>query len=162
VLPLTPSVEITQNQLLRVCRTCLSSVGEQLEGREMPELAAFTLADGSTVLVEALATPQVSIDVESGGSDHVAVRGWRDRVSAASEVTTVAANRTFEQAVEGVQPAATSLVKQLRAMADSPDEVSVEFGLQMSAQAGAYIAQAAATANFKITLVWRRAAEPYR
>ena len=41
-------------------------------------------------------------------------------------------------------------------MAGGPDEMTVEFGLRMSAQAGAYIAQASATATFKVTLTWRK------
>jgi hypothetical protein len=34
--------------------------------------------------------------------------------------------------------------------------VQVEFGLDLHAQAGAFIAAASATANFKIAMTWRR------
>jgi hypothetical protein len=41
-------------------------------------------------------------------------------------------------------------------MEDAPDEVGVEFGVQLSAQTGAFIASVAAEANFKVSLTWRR------
>ena len=66
------------------------------------------------------------------------------------------AQQTFEQAVARVQPAAQALVSRLRAVADAPEEIGVEFGLQLSAEAGAFVAAASSTANFKITLTWRR------
>jgi hypothetical protein len=36
----------------------------------------------------------------------------------------------------------------------------VEFGLELSAEAGAFIAAASSTANFKVTLSWRRSSLP--
>jgi hypothetical protein len=44
----------------------------------------------------------------------------------------------------------------LRSIADVPDEVQVEFGLDLHAEAGAFIAAASTGANFKITLAWRQ------
>lgn len=41
-------------------------------------------------------------------------------------------------------------------MAQTPDEVRVEFGLDLHAEADAFIAAALATANFKIAMTWRR------
>jgi hypothetical protein len=117
----------------------------------MAELVQFQLADGSTVLVQSDAGPAAGADGE-----HVAVRGWRDRGASAAGSTMVAASTSFEQAVERVRPAAESLVERFRNVAGGPDEMSVEFDLQMSAEFGAYIAQASATANFKVTLTWRK------
>jgi Trypsin-co-occurring domain 1 len=59
-----------------------------------------------------------------------------------------------------VQPAAQALISRLRALADAPDEVGVEFGLELSAEAGAFIAAASSTANFKVTLSWHRSSPP--
>ena len=39
---------------------------------------------------------------------------------------------------------------------ESPDEVQVEFGLLLSAEAGAVLAAASATANYKVTMTWKR------
>jgi hypothetical protein len=43
------------------------------------------------------------------------------------------------------------------AVADSPAEIKVEFGLDMhDAEAGAFVAAASTAANFKISVIWRR------
>src|SRR5918995_2712017 len=49
------------------------------------------------------------------------------------------AQTSFEDALERAQPMASGLVSKLRSIADSPDEVQVEFGLSLSAQAGAVL-----------------------
>ncbi len=116
-------------------------------GVTVPELAEFRLADGSVVLVQ----------VDGPETDDVAVRGWRDKAADAGERLTVTANRTLDGAIDAVVPAAETLVRRLRETAGGPDELTVEFGLQMSAQAGAYIAQATSTANFRVSMTWRRA-----
>ena len=55
---------------------------------------------------------------------------------------------------------ASGLVGNLRAIGDAagnpPDEVQVEFGLILSAEAGAILAAASATANYKVTMTWKR------
>ena len=38
--------------------------------------------------------------------------------------------------------------------------MQVEFGLDLHAEAGAFIAAASATANFKIAMTWRQHSEP--
>ncbi len=68
------------------------------------------------------------------------------------------ASHTFEDAISRVQPAAEAVVTQLRSLASAPDEVAVEFGLALSAEAGAFIAAASTEANFKISLTWHRPA----
>ena len=70
------------------------------------------------------------------------------------------ARHTFEDAVERVEPAAQAIITRLRGMAQTPDEVQVEFGLDLHAEAGAFIAAASATANFKIAMTWRRTEAP--
>jgi len=44
-------------------------------------------------------------------------------------------------------------------ISDKPTEVSVEFGLKLDAEAGAYIAKAGSEAAFTVTLTWTREAE---
>ena len=51
------------------------------------------------------------------------------------------------------------MIERLRGIADSPDEVQVEFGLTLNAQAGAVLAAASAGANYKVTLKWKKASE---
>ena len=69
---------------------------------------------------------------------------------------TIRASQTFEEAISRVRPAAEAVVAQLQSLASAPDEVEVQFGLTLSAEAGAFIAAASTEANFKISLKWRR------
>ena len=90
----------------------------------------------------------VQVDEPAGGGP--VTRGLGDR-----HVTAQAA-QTFEQAISRVQPAAQALITRLRALTDAPDEVGVAFGLELSAEAGAFIAAASTSANFTVSLTWHR------
>ncbi len=68
------------------------------------------------------------------------------------------AQQTFEEAAGRVRPAVEGVIAQLRSLAETPDEVHVQFGLDLHAEAGAFIAAASTTANFTIALTWRRGA----
>ncbi len=106
----------------------------------MKRLAEFPLEQGGSVLVE--------IDEAPAGP---AMRGLgKDRPALAER-----ADKTFEEATAAVAPAARSLLARLRSTGDRPDEISIEFGVQLSAQTGAFIASAAAAANFKVSMTWR-------
>jgi hypothetical protein len=106
----------------------------------MKRYIEFPLEDGSTILVE-------TEEIESTGG---VVRAARP-----SEVISQA-SQTFEQALDKVRPAATAIVKKLRGLSDPPDEMAVEFGIKLSADAGAFIASAGVEANYKVTLKWVR------
>ena len=107
----------------------------------MGQLVEFSLNDGGTILVEVHETTRTGGPVTRGlGGDQITER----------------ARLTFEDAVQRVEPAAQAIITRLRGMAQAPDEVQVEFGLDLSAEAGAFIAAASATANFKIAMTWRR------
>jgi hypothetical protein len=110
----------------------------------MSRLVEFPLQDGGAILVQ--------VDEAAAGP---VTRGLGDR-----RLVTEQAQQSFEQAIARVQPAAQALISRLRALADAPDEVGVEFGLELSAEAGAFIAAASSTANFKVTLSWRRGSPP--
>jgi NADPH-dependent glutamate synthase beta subunit-like oxidoreductase len=106
------------------------------------QLVEFPLQDGGTVLVQ----------VDDGAPGEV-TRGWGDRETRVVEQ----ARQTFEQAVGRVQPAVQGLLNQLRSLADTPEQIEVEFGLQLSAEVGAFVAGASTTGNFKVSMTWRRA-----
>ena len=94
----------------------------------------------------------VLIQVEDGHSTvGETTRGWGDRDRRVVEQ----ARESFEQAVARVQPAVQGLVRQLRSLADSPDTISVEFGLELSAEVGAFVAGASTKGNFKISMTWQ-------
>jgi len=70
------------------------------------------------------------------------------------------AQTSFEDALEKARPMATGLVAKLRAIGDAagnpPDEVQVEFGIVLNAEAGAVLASASAGANYKVTMTWKK------
>src|SRR5215469_11497587 len=109
-------------------------------GDLMKRLVEFPLEAGGGVLVE--------IDEASAGAT---MRGLgKDRTTVAER-----ADKTFEEATATVIPAADSLLARLRGAHDPADEISIEFGVQLNAQTGAFIASAAVGANFKVSMTWR-------
>ncbi len=107
----------------------------------MAELVQFPLKGGGFLVVEA------------GPAENSANKVMRGSPAAATIAT---ASDTFESALEKVRDAAESLLHELRQLAQPPDEVAVEFGVKMNAEAGAIIARASAEANFKINLTWKK------
>jgi hypothetical protein len=107
----------------------------------MKRLVEFPLDQGGSVLVEVDDPP-----------DGPVTRGFgRDRSTLVEQT-----DKTFEAATAAVTPAACSLIARLRSMEDAPDEVGIQFGVQLSAQTGAFIASVAAQANFRVSRTWRR------
>jgi hypothetical protein len=103
-------------------------------------LIEFPLEDGGTILVE------VDEPVSEGGLE---------RVARPDEIITKA-NQTFEAALDRIKPVAGVIITKLRALSDPPDEMTVEFGFNMSAQAGAVVAAVGVEANYKVTLKWQQ------
>ncbi len=104
----------------------------------MKRLVEFPLEEGGSILV------QVD-EPETGGT----IRAGRDDVIEK-------AKDTLEDALNRVLPAAKSVVEKLQSMPRKPDEVEVTFGIQLSAQAGAFIASTGTDANFGITVRWTK------
>jgi hypothetical protein len=101
----------------------------------------------------------VEFPLEAGGSVLFDVTGHHTGpVTRSPKGTEVVerARKTFEEAVGRVQPAVEGVIAQLRSLAEVPDEVHVEFGLDLHAEAGAFIAAVSTTANFTVALTWRR------
>ena len=106
----------------------------------MPQLIQYPLEGGGTVLVAVEKTTEP------------VTRGWgEDRAQRVAEQ----ANETFETAVAGVRPAADALLASLSGLRSAPDEITVEFAVQLTAEAGICIATLGSTANFKIQLTWK-------
>lgn len=104
----------------------------------MRHLIEFPLEDGNILVIEADWPKAEGGIVPAARPDEIAVK----------------AVQTFEAALEKVKPAATAIIDKLRSLADAPDEVSVEFGLKMSAEAGAVVAAVGTEANYKVILKW--------
>jgi Trypsin-co-occurring domain 1 len=112
-------------------------------GGVVKRLVEFPLEKGGSVLVEVDEVPAGPV-----------MRGMgKDRPTLAERT-----DKTFEEATAAVTPAAASLIAQLRSITNPPAEIAIEFGMQLSAQTGAFIASAAAAANFKVSMTWRDSA----
>lgn len=104
----------------------------------MTRLVEFPTVNGGIVLIE----------VTDG------VGGLVTRGGAHGEVF-ARAQQTFEKALGQVRPAVQGVIEELLSLENRPDEVCVEFGLDVHAEVGAFIAAASSTSNFKVTLTWR-------
>ena len=105
----------------------------------MGELLEFKTETGDSVLVEV------------GDPGALVTRGGR-----AGDVV-VEAGESLEKVLGRVGPGLRGIVAHLRATADCPDEVEVEFGIKLSADSNVIIARAGGEANFRIALKWVRA-----
>lgn len=102
----------------------------------MKHLVEFPLEDGTTMMVEV---------------EESEVEGL-ERVSRGDIIER--SQQTLEKSLEKVRPAAQYIIEKLRSLHDSPDEVEVQFGINLSAETGAVLAAAGISANYSIKLKW--------
>jgi hypothetical protein len=102
----------------------------------MEGMVEFRTGDGAVIMVEAAE--------EQSGSRLVSRR----------PDGTVQAARTFESALDGVRAAAESALRIFRDGTLRPDGVEIEFGVKMSAEAGAIIAKGTAEGHLVVKLTW--------
>jgi hypothetical protein len=76
------------------------------------------------------------------------------RASRTGEVVATA-TESFQAALARFYPVAAAIVQEFRGLGERPEEISVEFGLKLTAEAGMVIAHTGGEANFKVSLVWR-------
>jgi Trypsin-co-occurring domain 1 len=107
----------------------------------MKRFVAFKLDDGSSIVVEVE-------EPETGGGTVRAGRGPADMVENAKH--------TFDNALEKIHSATESAITKLRNLSEKPNEITMEFGFNFSAEFGAIIAKATTDANYKVTLNWKR------
>lgn len=111
----------------------------------MRSLVEFPLEGGGTVVVEVDGLAALPSE---------AVRGEITRGFGRQEIIT-RTEETFEAAFARIQPAATAALGSLRKLSDRPQEIEIEFGIQLTAEIGAIVAHTAAEANFRVTLRWK-------
>ncbi|NUT94680.1 MAG: hypothetical protein HOY78_21935 [Saccharothrix sp.] len=105
----------------------------------MPELISFRLPDDDLVLVEVTADgPEI------------------EPVSRAGNVIR-SATASLEESMRQVRDAASTALASFRDMPERPDEVQVEFGVKLNAEAGAVIAKTGVEGHLKVKLTWGRA-----
>ncbi|MFH8340692.1 CU044_2847 family protein [Streptomyces sp. AM6-12] len=109
----------------------------------MDQLVEFRTEDGALVVVEgAGATPRPGTRLVSRGDEMVR------------------AAQTFEGALDGVRAAAEAALRVFRDGSLRPDSVEIEFGVKMSAEAGAIIAKGSAEGQLVVKLHWSPGSSP--
>ncbi|MEV8102785.1 CU044_2847 family protein [Streptomyces sp. NPDC088135] len=109
----------------------------------MTALMEFTTDSGATVMVE--------VDRHTQGAQLVAL---------GDDNTLARAGRTFDSALTGIRSAAESALAVFRDGALKPDGVELEFGVRITAEAGAVIAKSAVEGHMVVKLSWSPGATP--
>jgi hypothetical protein len=104
----------------------------------MSNLIRFEIEGGGTVLVESAAELGIA------------------RASAASETIRNAAE-SFQAALSGVRAAAAATLREFTILTNQPDEITIEFGVRLDAQAGAIIARTGLEGHLRVSLMWKKA-----
>ena len=112
----------------------------------MADYIEFPLQEGGTIIIEVDETENRH---ENGGLVP-ASRGGKKVL--------VVTEKTFDDAVEHVRHAADVLLKKLRSLHQSPDEIEVTFGLKASGELGGtfLVAKAGVEANYTVKLKWSK------
>ncbi|MGW0332490.1 CU044_2847 family protein [Streptomyces sp. NPDC003011] len=97
-------------------------------------------------------------ELEEGGSVVAVMDDGQGGVVDASGASEMVARATasFESALEGVRRAAAAALSRMRDLPQPPDEVSIEFGIQLDAEVGAVLARTGAQGHLQVHLTWRR------
>lgn len=110
----------------------------------MAEVVEFPLDDGSVLRVQA-----ATADTAGSG---LGLASAGDRIAQAGE--------KLDNAIAEVTPALKTVTEKLRAL--SPDDLTVEFGLTLTAESGVVVAKGRAEVHFTVTLGWQRSGESGR
>ncbi|NBE55644.1 CU044_2847 family protein [Streptomyces boluensis] len=105
----------------------------------MDSLVQFDTDDADTQIVVAVAEDDLA------GGIGLAARGAGGAVQAA---------RTFESSLAGARAAAESALRVFRDGSLKPDAVEIEFGVKLTAEAGAVIAKSAVEGHLVVKLSW--------
>lgn len=63
--------------------------------------------------------------------------------------------KKFEEAISIIETIGNAIVSKVKAIKESPDEVSIEVGLKFSVEAGAIIAKTSTEGSIVLTLNWK-------
>lgn len=105
----------------------------------MKQLIEFPMENGEVIWVE------VELPETTYGDSEAAVSDLPTRAS-----------QTFQEAIAMAKPIAETILNKLSNLSERPQEIDVEFGLKLDAQAGAVISSSGLEANFKVLLKWKK------
>lgn len=109
----------------------------------MDPLVSFA-ANGGEVLIEVASTT---------GAGGPTVRGLG---ATSAERLVATADKSLAEAVGRAVPAAIEVLGAVEKASVGPTEITISFGIGLTAGADAFIASATTSANFEVTLVWKR------
>ena len=109
----------------------------------MAQVVEYPLEDGGVLLIQA-----AEADAQAGGLG----------LASPTEERVKKAGETLESALAQVTPALKTVSGALREL--SPDELTVEFGLTLTAETGVVIAKGSAEVHFTVTLSWAKDTPP--
>jgi hypothetical protein len=89
----------------------------------------------------------VEVSMEEGN-------GFEEASGLGEEIAKKAAS--IEVAFNHVKPIAEAFLKKAKGISQKPDEISLNFGLKLNAQAGVIVSSSAVEANFTVTLKWKK------
>jgi hypothetical protein len=104
-----------------------------------------------------MASQLIAFSLDSGGTVFVETEPDQDTGALVGRNNAIAATQTFEQALSHLKPVADAVLEQVMALASRPDEVLVELGVSLKAEAGVIIAKTAGEGSLKLTLKWKKA-----
>lgn len=108
----------------------------------MADIVEFPLDDGSVLRVQA-----ATADAAGSG---LGLASAEERVARAGE--------TLSSALATVTPALKTVTGKLREL--SPDDLSVEFGLTLTAESGIVVAKGSAEVHLAVKVAWNRSGRP--
>ncbi|MFH8251659.1 CU044_2847 family protein [Microbacterium sp. B2969] len=108
------------------------------------QLVTYTTAEGEEITIQV---------PDAQPSGEFVTRGRGGVIT--GEETVQRAEQGLDGALSRIQPAVRSLITKLRSETYDPDEIQVEFGIQLSVGVGAFIT-AGTSSNFRILMTWTR------
>jgi NTP-dependent ternary system trypsin peptidase co-occuring protein len=107
----------------------------------MKRLIEFPTEDGGSLLVE--------VDDDSRLGAGSTLRGGP------GSMVIEKARVTYEEALDKIKGAAETIIIKMKELPHSPDEITVEFGIKLTADIGAILASTSTEAQFTLRLTWK-------
>jgi hypothetical protein len=80
----------------------------------------------------------------------------RQITTSSGDVVGMKAGTALEEAVAELKPAAQAILDGLKALSEGVKEIELEFGIKLTAEAGAIIARTAAEGHCTVSIKWTR------